>query len=45
MRCMRVWMTAACLACTFAVGAIDVSAAAQKKPKNAKKTAKAAAKK
>ena len=36
MRFMRVWLTAACLACTFALGAADVSAAqAQRKPKGA----------
>ena len=35
MRFMRVWLTAACLACTFALGAADVSTAAQKKPKGA----------
>ena len=35
MRFMRIWLTAACLACTFALGAADISAAAQKKPKNA----------
>ena len=35
MRFMRVWFTAACLACTFPLGAADVSTAAQKKPKGA----------
>src|SRR5919198_6661576 len=36
MRFMRVWLTAACLACTFALGAADISAAqAQRKPKGA----------
>lgn len=34
MRFMRVWLTAACVACTIAIGAADASAA-QKKPKNA----------
>jgi len=32
---MRVWLTSACVACALAVGTADVSAAAQKKPKNA----------
>lgn len=35
MRFMRVWFTAACLACTFALGAADISTAAQRKPKGA----------
>jgi hypothetical protein len=35
MRFMRVWLTAACMACVFAAGAADISSAAQRKPKDA----------
>ena len=35
MRFMRVWLTAACVACTCALGAADISSAAQRKPKDA----------
>jgi uncharacterized protein DUF3761 len=35
MRFMRVWLTVACVACTFAPGAADISSAAQRKPNDA----------
>ena len=35
MRFMRVWVTAAAIAGTCAIGTADLSAAAQRKPKNA----------
>ena len=35
MRFMRVWFTVGCLACTFALGAADISSAGQRKPNDA----------